>query len=867
MMARTGHRVLAPAAVLALIVSLLLPRFGSVGGYSAGGAGSALAARPALHPLGMVPVSFEPNRGQFDRRVRFVARMGGETIFLTTHGAVFSLPQGKTRQVAVRLQPVGAAPVQPRGLSRLPGTVNYFIGHQRWTRIPTYSRVVYPNIYPHTDLAFTGSAGRLAYDWVLHPGASPSTIRLRVTGATGLRIDAQGNLVVAAHGIVLRQGRPVSYQQEAHGRTAVAAHYVLSGLHGVRLALGRYDRSRSVIVDPPVLVFSTYLGGSGLETVPSMTLDSARNIYLTSGTASDNFPVVGTSRTLAGGADMFVTKLNSTGTKILYSTYIGGSLSDSGEGIAVDAAGDAYVTGITYSTDFPRAGAGSLQHFGDADVVVLKLDPSGGTLLYVEVYGDTGDDEGQAIVLDAQDNAYITGESDGHAFVAGFTQAGGFLGATLLNSNGEDVGFSIARDASNNLWITGDTTATSVPGNTGLQSTYGGGAHDAFVAKFAAGSLAQQSFTYLGGSDWDVGWAIATDSSNNIYVAGYTSTSNFPTKDPYHPCGDTPQDAFLVKLNPSATAMTYGTCLGGTASGEGLAVDSRGEAIVVGETVSPTFPVSNAIQPTYGGGQTDGFVTKINAAGSGPVYSTFLGGSDTDLAQRVAVDPAGDVYIAGVTASTDFPIVSSPTGGGALQPTNQGSFDEFVAEISESVVPPPALPTATATSAPTLRPTATATNTALPAATATPTQAPLATATNTPVPPTATVTSAPAPTATRVPRRTPTATATTVPAPDPPQITLKPAKQVTSGGKLKVMVTTVAGASVVVTIEVTKSKQVLYKLGFSGTAGATGGFHKAHVITYAPSKPTRAEISVTVSDAGGDAVNSASVTILPKKVQ
>jgi hypothetical protein len=900
---RPARRTLPILAGLALLAALLLPRSGSGAGLAAAGSGSRLASHPALQSMRGLPLAFEVNRGQLDRRVRFVARMGGSTLFLTAQDAVFSLATDKNTQTAVRLHVAGARQTQPRGEDELPGKVSYFIGRHRWTNIPTYSRVVYPNVYPHTDLVYYGRQAHLEYDWVLRPGASPGVIHLQIAGVSSAHLDRQGNLVLGAQGAVLRQGPPVAYQLAAAGRQAVAARYVLTSPHNLLLKLGAYDRSRTLIVDPPVLSFSTYLGGGDDDSGWDVAVGPDGNVYVVGKTISSDFPRVGSSRTYQGGQDMFISRLNSAGTQLVYSTYLGGSGDDGAYGVTVDADGNAYVTGYTSSTDFPTPNGGALPHYGGDDVVVAKLDPSGTTLLYTGVFGSSADDHGRAIALDAARNAYVTGDSADHAFVVGFSTSGTVLGYNVLNSNGTDQGNGIAVDSSNNVWIVGETTGSSVTGSGGLQGTYGGGGKDGFVAEFAANTLTQKYFTFLGGSAADGVTSIAIDASNNIYLAGYTFSSDFPTKNPFHACVSGPTDAFVVKLDSSATTLTYATCLGGSGGDQaiGLGVDGAGEAIVAGITKSPDFPVPNAVQATYGGNPQSAFVAKINAAGSGLIYGTYLGGSTGAGANGAAADAAGNAYVTGTTGSTDFPLAP---GSGALQSSLHGVHDAFVAKISDSAPPPTttatststatatatptltATPTSTATSTSTSTATFTATATATDTATITSTATSTAVATGTapalstssatstvteaPEGATATSTAAVKPTHTSIPTSTstatptPTVTPTQVPAPDPPELTLKPSGRVTAGSKLKITVLTVPDAAVQITLRVKKSKVTLYKLTAAGKAKASGKYSHTVTITYSPSAKTKATITVTVTTAGGSAVNSVTITIVPK---
>ena len=377
--------------------------------------------------FGKVPLHFEANRAQTDPRVQFLARGGGYTLFLTPTETVLVL----TRTV-VRMTALGANP-EPRasGQAELPGKANYFRGNDRrkWdTNVPTYARVRYRDLYPGIDLIYYGTQGQLEYDFVLAPGADAGQVVLRFEGADKIEVDGHGDLVLQTATGALRQRKPVLYQQGADGRRAVAGGYVLKGADRVGFQVGGYDRSRPLVIDP-VLVYSTYLGGSGDDFFGRIAVDDSGSAYVTGGTRSADFPTTpGTVQAaLRGTLDAFVTKLDPTGTAIVYSTYLGGSgdrfgTGDAGSGIAVDSDGNAYVTGGTFSADFPTTpGAFQTTLGGLSDAFVTKLDPTGSALVYSTYLGgrantvSTGEG-GSGIAVDVDGNAYVTGTTENGDF-------------------------------------------------------------------------------------------------------------------------------------------------------------------------------------------------------------------------------------------------------------------------------------------------------------------------------------------------------------------------------------------------------------------------------------------------------------------
>ena len=614
-----------------------------------------------------LPLSFEANRGQMDSDVKFFSRGNGYCIFMTPTEAVLTLGGGSSpqpkgpklresilaldpsvvaarprRTAVLRVKLAGANPKpQLTGEDELPGKVNYFIGNdpRKWrTNIGTYAKVRYREVHPGIDLVHYGNQRQLEYDFVVAPGADPKAIRLGFEGAEKMEIDARGDLLLHTPEGDVRQHKPLIYQESDGTRTEVSGGYSLSRRNQVSFEVGKYDRGRPLIIDP-TLSYSTYLGGSGSDVGNAIAVDSARNAYVTGATGSTDFPIASPFQAAIGGSsDAFVTKLNATGSALVYSTYLGGSSSDYGLGIAVDSAGNAYVVGDTNSTNFPTASPFQAAIGGSYDAFVTKLNATGLALVY----------------------------------------------STYLGGNINDVAAGIAVDSAGNAYVTGYTASTNFPTASPFQAAIGG-ASDAFVTKLNATGLVLLYSTYLGGSSDDVAAGIAVDSAGNAYVAGSAGSTNFPTTSSFQAAsGGGVNDAFVTKLNATGSALAYSTYLGGNSydSAYGIAVDSAGNAYVTGTTLSTNFPTASPIQATHGGGENDAFVTKLNATGSALVYSTYLGGNSYDSAQGIAVDSAGNAYVAGDTESTNF-LTASPfqaaTGG--------GSQDAFVTKISITPVP------------------------------------------------------------------------------------------------------------------------------------------------------------------------------------
>jgi hypothetical protein len=680
----------------------------------------------AIEAFANVPLSFEPNQGQTEGEVKFLSRGAGHTLFLTQAKAVLLVarfkgsPLEKNWNTEPRISGtvlgmsfIGASrKPQVLGEEELPGKVNYLVGSnaRTWrTNIPTYARVTYRDLYPGIDLTYYGRKGQLEYDFVVRPGADLRRIVVGFSGAEKLEVDAQGDLVLCTGPEVIRQRKPIAYQEANGLRREIPVSYVLKGAHRVAFKVAAHDSSRPLVIDP-ALFYSTYLGGSMTDGGQAIAVDGAGNAYVTGLTNSPGFPTATGAfhGGIAGGFDAFVTKLNAAGSALVYSTYLGGIGDDFGLGIAVDAAGNASLTGYTNSPDFPTTPAAFQTALrGSINAFVTKLNSSGSVLIYSTYLGGSGDDRGFGLAVDSAGNAYVTGYSTStdfptsvvasqktlagpaDAFVTKLNLAGSapLVYSTYLGGDGDDRGYAVAVDSAGNAYVTGSSTSTDFPTTPGaFQTTYAGSA-DGFVTKLnPAGSMPLLYSAYLGGSEQDIAQAIAVNASGDAFVTGRTS-GNFPTttgafQSAY---GGGTYDAFVTRLNPSGSARVYSTYLGGTGDdiGYGIALDASDDAYLTGYTNSPNFPTTAGVfQTTFGGGVRDAFVTKLNPAGSVPLlYSTYLGGGGDDAGQGIAVDALHNAYVTGFTGSTNFPTTPS-----AFQTTFHGGvYDAFVTKIAEGV--------------------------------------------------------------------------------------------------------------------------------------------------------------------------------------
>ncbi len=660
--------------------------------------------------MATLPISFEPNVGQAPGRFDFVARGRGYGMAINATGA--SLALGSKSQDHVRMQLVGAIPsATPSAHASLPGTVNYFIGDSasKWrSDVPTYGRVMYQGILPGIDITYHGSdAGTLEYDFTIAPGTNTDDIRVRFAGADDVALKGGRLVITTAHGAVT-QDAPVLFQTIGGERVRIEGGFTRAG-NEVGFEVGEYDHTRPLVIDP-TLVYSTYLGGASADTGFGITVDRTGAAYVTGQTGSVNFPtkapIQGSS---AGSFDAFVTKLDPTGSTLIFSTYLGGSGSDIARGIAVDGAGAVYVTGSTISTDFPTQAPFQGSNAGANDAFVTKLNDKGSALLYSTYLGGPssgaaqGNDVGLGIAVDGTGAAYVAGYTfstafptqvpfqgssagGADAFVTKLNPAGSALPySTYLGGSGDDTAQGIAVDGTGAAYITGDTWpgAVAFPTQNPFQASNGGGP-DAYVTKLAPSGSTLTYSTYLGGSGGDTGYGIALDSSDAAYVVGNTDSTNFPTMNPLQATNAGSGDAFVTKLNAPGSALTYSTYLGGSGGeiGYGIATDPAGSAYVTGSTASTNFPTQTPLQGTNAG-SGDAFISALDSAGAFLTFSTFFGGSGGDSARGIAVDPNGAAYVTGSTTSTNFP-TQMP-----LQASNGGAGDAFITKLTNVPAPSP----------------------------------------------------------------------------------------------------------------------------------------------------------------------------------
>lgn len=711
----------------------------------------------------------ERNRGQAGPGYGFYARQGrGISALFGDGGLTLSMPD-TVRALRVTFDG-GRNNVPPRGEELLATRVNYFIGADpsKWmTDIPTFARIRYRDVYPGVSVTYypsgTGGldrgkypfAANLEQDFEIEPGADPASIRMRFDGADSVQVNEAGALEIRAgeQKIVWRQ--PNVYQWTAlRLRKPVVARYRMREDGAATFQLGDYDRERPLVIDP-VITFATYFGRSGSDLAGRITIDAQNNIYIAGSTADPTFPVVPDTTPKPANPDKgnaVLVKMNATGSEALIVTHFGGTVGDGSSAIAFDSAGNILLTGATESPDFPVT-TGALRttpHSGDKlSCFIVKFNPTANRLLYGTYLGGTGYDGCTAIALDRNNNIYVAGFTDSRdypatvdAFQPTFRAASSLPGtevvvtklnpagtsliySTFLGGTGADAPYALTVDAQGNAYVAGSTTSPNFPVTQGAyRTTYGGASPDletqyaygdGFVSKISPDGSALVYSTYIGGREDDAVLGLAVDAQGSAYAAGVTRSANFPVSEDAlqsslrgsggearYPGGD----AFVVKLMPDGKSAAYATYLGGSLDDRAtaIAVDAKGQAWVVGNTLSIDFPVSSdAAQPRLAGSTAseklvlgDAFATQLSADGRKVLYSTYFGGSGNDAAYGIAIGRDGGVLVSGVTSSRNLPTTKGvfQPGGGGGDPAYAPFNDFFLFRIGD----PPALPKVTISS-------------------------------------------------------------------------------------------------------------------------------------------------------------------------
>ena len=710
------------------------------------------AGRAAAPSYDRLPLYFVENRGQTDPQVGFYVPGKDNVLYFASDGLTLAFtaphnagaaapalwaatadlaapgrgqldqPVPAAQRWAVKLAFVGAnSAAQPVGEAPTPAVFSYFQGQpDQWRAgVPTFAQLRYQNLWPGIDLVYSGLSDQLKYEFVVQPGADPAQIQLAYRGVSGVRLTADGQLEVTTPLNTLHDAVPLAYQVKGGQRVPVQMSYALNNpaasgpaaAYGYGFHLGAYDHALPVILDPTVVLYAGYIGGAALDFGRTIAVDANGNAYITGYTESPGtFPaMVGPDLTYNGDQDAFVAKVNADGTALVYAGYIGGSSPDQGSGIAVDSNGNAYITGNTASSNFPRTVGPDLTYNGGVDAFVAKVNAAGTALLYSGYIGGSAQDLGSSIAVDGNGNAYVTGNTlssqasfpktvgpslvygggsnFGDAFVAKVNAAGTALTyAGYIGGAGDDSGNAIAIDSNGNAFVAGFTNSTEAtfPKSVGPDLTFNGGGGDAFAAEVKADGTSLLYAGYVGGSGTDSAKSIALDQNGNAYITGETDSTQatFPVLGgPDLTYNGGAHDAFVAEIQTGGSNLVYAGYIGGSGDdfATGIAVDQGGNAYIAGETNSTqaTFPVLGGPDLTYNGGANDAYVAKVNAGGASLAFASYIGGADNDQGGGIALDGSGGVYLTGQTFSDQntFPVTRGPS------VTYSGFGDAFAVKV------------------------------------------------------------------------------------------------------------------------------------------------------------------------------------------
>jgi hypothetical protein len=714
-----------------------------------------LQRAPVNSSYGTPPLTFEPNQGQIGPQAKFLARGPGYSVFLTTGGMVLSLrpasvvtplttagtPSAKSNKrpplITLQFKLLGANP-SPEivGEDQQLGRVNYFIGNDpaRWHRnLPTYARVRYKNVYPGIDLLYYGNHQQLEYDFAIAPGSDPARIQFEITGSNGILINAEGELVLKAGGGELHFQNPTTYQESNGKRVPLQGGYIVKDATHIGFHVAQYDQRKPLVIDP-VLVYSTYLGGSGNDQPKGLAVDGSGNVYIAGYTDSADFPLA-TLGSLPGGANhVFVAKLDPTGSNLVYADYIGGNSQDYGDALVLDNLNNVYVTGSTASSDFPVVNPYQGTYPGSFNAFLTKISADGSSLLYSTYLGGNGSDVPAGIARDTLGDVFVAGNTSStnfpvanayqstalpnqgslygnYGFLTKFSPDGSSLIYSTYLSGNSNVPYNcggtpcwsppssaingIAVDASGNAYAAGITNTYNFPTTPGAYLTADSTQQNAtvgFVSKFSgSGALDYSTYFYeSSGLVTDIN-AIAVDSSGSAYVTGNAiSDGTFPITstsicDPAI-YGWGCSYGFVTKFDPTASSLLYSTFLGPNnyANAAAIVLDATNDAYVLASTSSSSFGIVNGIEPYTLG--SDLLLVEIDPTASSQLFATYLGGNGNENAAGMVLGSNGNLYVAGSTLSTDFPVT-----GKAFQKLLGGNTDTFVMKLGPASAPSVAL--------------------------------------------------------------------------------------------------------------------------------------------------------------------------------
>jgi hypothetical protein len=676
-----------------------------------------------------IPLFFIANEGQTDANVAFISKGNHCTMFFTPEGTLFSLTENQsnpTNGFALRLNFLNSnTSPEMVGEEKLSSTTNYFLGNNPslWkTNVSNFGKVRLNELYKGIDLVYYGNQSRLEYDFMIKPGTNPSKIRLSYDlgnkKGNALSINEQGDLIISTPIGNIIEHKPYCYQYIDGKKQRVDGKYQVidAGKNIFSFSVGNYDKNHTLVIDP-VIEYSTYLGGNGDDLNFGVVRDNAGNIYLSGNTSSGDFPTttgVYSSKS-KGDLESFITKLDPTCTKIIYSTFIGGDNADYGGNLAIDAKGNAYLTGSTHSWDFPVTKNALVKEFKGPwsaqrpDIFIIKLSSNGDSLLYSTFFGGSKVDMNSIIYADGMGNAYITLYTEssklpeapssfnkkyagkGDAYIMKLDPAGNLIYSSYLGGKQKEVPTCIIADKEGNAVIAGTTNSPDFQRSVLTFDTAYHGKDDIFVTKISGDGSKILFSSIMGGKENEMPKTLKLDNEGNICLAGFTESSDFPvTKNTYENAFHGKRDAFFSKISASVDKLIYSTLLGGNKydCANSMELGQSGDIYLAGTTNSIDFPTTaNAFDKTYNGSyydygaeNSDGgdiFICQLDINNSKLNYSTYFGGTGNEDLPQLIVKNTNDLMIVGQTNSPDLPVTTN-----AINKTKKGRTDIFISRLN-----------------------------------------------------------------------------------------------------------------------------------------------------------------------------------------
>ena len=651
-----------------------------------------LNKKEVLNTIKISSIPFIENKGQLNKKVKFYTKTLAGMFYITDKGElVYNLPvyvNGKVGGIVLKEVLKNTEIKKIAGIEKATTVVNYMVGNKqrKWiSGANTYKIVSLGKIYDGIYLRLKAHRDNIEKIFEIRPGADPEKIAVGIFGAKNIHVDNDsGELIIKTDLGNIRFTKPIAYQKEGKEIVPVSVNYKIISENTYSFEVKDYDVDKPLIIDP--LLASTYIGGKGKDSAQSIAIDFKGNIYVVGNTFSYDFPTTTGAYQISHdgkNSDAFILKMSQDLSTILASTFLGGSDYDFAEGVAIDSEGNIYVTGDTYSSDFPTTiGSYQRQLQGGRDGFIAKISSDLSTLIASTLIGGNADDFSQTIITDSGGNIYISGftfsknfpttanayqgslSGSRDIFISKFNNnLSKLLASTLIGGYGEEFTTSILIDKEDSIYVAGGTNSANFPKTAGAyQTSYGGGSMDAFISKLNSDLSKLLASTLLGGDNYDSIFGIAIDKDSNIYVTGSTTSSNFPTtQNAYKRYLSGSHDAFILKLNSQLSKLISSTLLGGSSydSTYAITLDQNGNIYIAGDTESNDFPITVGAYQISHSGLREIFISKLNNTLSNLIASTFLGGKREDYLADINIDPGGNVYIIGSTGSTDFPTTST----------------------------------------------------------------------------------------------------------------------------------------------------------------------------------------------------------------